>query len=124
MTRATMALLAAFVAIPATLPAQDVKDFLGEWVSTIETQRGPATTTYVFRMDGDMLKGTMSGRMGETEIDEVTYEDGTITFNLTRNFQGNSVTLTYTAKIVDGAMQGTVSTPRGEREFTATRVET
>lgn len=124
MTRATMALLATFVAIPATLPAQDVKDFLGEWVSTIETQRGTATTTYVFRMDGDMLKGTMSGRMGETEIDEVTYEDGTITFNLTRNFQGNSVTLTYTAKIVDGAMQGTVSTPRGEREFTATRVET
>ncbi len=124
MTRATMALLAAFVAIPAILPAQDVKDFLGEWVSTIETQRGPATTTYVFRMDGDMLKGTMSGRMGETEIDEVTYEDGTITFNLTRNFQGNSVTLTYTAKIVDGTMQGTVSTPRGDREFTATRVET
>ena len=124
MTRATMALLAAFVAIPAILPAQDVKDFLGEWVSTIETQRGPATTTYVFRMDSDVLKGTMSGRMGETEIDEVTYEDGTITFNLTRNFQGNSVTLTYTAKIVDGAMQGTVSTPRGDREFTATRVET
>ncbi len=124
MPRATLALLAAFVATPATLPAQDVEDFLGEWTSTIETQRGTATTTYVFRMDGDVLKGTMSGRMGETEIDEVTYEDGTISFNLTRNFQGNSMTLTYTAKIVEGVMQGTVSTPRGEREFTATRVET
>jgi len=119
-----LALIATAITTPATLPAQDAKDFLGEWESTIETQRGMATTTYVFRMDGDTLKGTMSGRRGVMEIDEVTYEDGTISFNITRNYQGNPVTLTYTATIVDGSMQGTVSTPRGEREFTATRVET
>ena len=50
---------------------EDAKDFVGEWESTIETERGTFTTTYVFTMDGDMLKGTMSGRMGETEIDDL-----------------------------------------------------
>jgi hypothetical protein len=124
MKRAALALLVAALVAPATLPAQDMKDFLGEWESTIETERGTFTTTYSFWMDGDVLKGGLSGRMGETEIDEVTYMDGKISFSITRSRQGNEMTLTYSAKIVDGTMQGTMTTPRGEREFTATRVET
>ncbi len=124
MKRAALALLTAAFIAPAALDAQDAKDFVGEWESTIETERGTFTTTYVFTMDGDMLKGTMSGRMGETEIDEVKYTDGEITFSLTRDMRGESMTFTYTARIVDGVMMGTALTPRGEREFTATRVET
>lgn len=124
MKRATMALLVAAFVTPATLPAQNMKDFVGEWESTMETQRGTFTTTYSFWMDGDVLKGSLSGRMGETEIDEVTYMDGTISFSVTRSMQGNEMTLSYSAKIVDGQMQGSMTTPRGEREFTATKVET
>ena len=54
MKRAAFALLAAIVAAPVALQAQDVKDFLGQWESTVETQQGPRTTTYSFWMDGDM----------------------------------------------------------------------
>ena len=124
MKRMTLAILAAAVAMPVGLQAQDAKDFVGKWESTTETQQGTFTTTYAFWMDGDMLKGSMSGRGGETQIDEVKYTDGAITFSVTRNMRGNEMTLTYTAKIVEGMMQGMASTPRGEREFTAARVET
>ena len=124
MKRAALALLVAAFVAPATLSAQDMKDFLGEWESTIETERGTFTTTYSFWMDGDILKGSLSGRMGETDIDEVTYMDGTISFSITRNMQGNEMTLTYSAKIVDEQMMGSMTTPRGEREFTATKIET
>ncbi len=124
MKSAALALLVAAFVAPATLPAQDMKDFLGKWESTIETQRGTFTTTYSFWMDGDTLKGSLSGRMGETDIEEVTYMDGAISFNLTRNMQGEEMTFTYTAKIVDEQMMGSMTTPRGEREFTATKIET
>ena len=124
MKRTTLAFLAAAIASTAALQAQDPKDFVGEWESTMETQRGTFTTIYMFTMDGDMLEGTMSGRMGETKIDEVMYEDGTISFSVTRNMQGDSMTFTYTATMVEGVIHGTMLTPRGEREFTATRVET
>jgi hypothetical protein len=119
-----MALLVAAIVAPATLSAQALEDFVGEWESTVETERGTFTTTYTFTLDGNELKGTISGRMGEVEIDAITYADGTITFSVTRTMRENTMTLTYTAKIMDGVLEGTVSTPRGEREFTATRVET
>ncbi len=124
MKKVALAFLAAAFIAPLPVQAQSANDFLGEWESTVETQRGTFTTTYSFWMDGDMLKGSMSGRMGETVIDEVKFEEGKITFSVTREMRGNSMTLTYTAWLEDGVMQGTMSTPRGEREFTATRVET
>ena len=117
-------LLVAALALPATLTAQDVQDFVGQWESTTETPRGTFTTTYSFWMDGEVLKGSATGRMGETAIDEVTYSDGSISFHISREMQDRSMTITYTAKIVDGMLQGSMTTPMGEREFTATKVET
>ena len=124
MKKAALALLATAVIAPFSLQAQDVKDFLGKWESTQETPRGAVTTTYTFWMDGDVLKGSVSSRMGETDIDTVTHADGKITFTMTRTMRDNSMTLTYTARLEDGVMHGTMSTPRGDREFTATRIET
>lgn len=125
----TAVLMAAALAAPAALVAQDAAALyapvLGEWEMTLETPRGSFTQTFAFELDGDALTGTTSSQRGESDLTNVSFEDGTLKFDVTRNFRGNSNTQSYTAKIDGDRMEGTVSGGRGgDREFTASRKAT
>ncbi len=122
--------VATAVALTApTLAAQDdaaalYQPLLGDWEMTMETPRGTFTQEFVFMLEGDALKGTSSSRMGTTALENVSFKDGTLSFDVERSFDERSFTQSYTATIEGDTMKGTVSGGRGDREFTATRKTT
>lgn len=125
-----VAVLMAALMIPALLAAQEsaaakYAAVLGQWESTIETPRGAFTQTFSFSLDGDKLVGTVSGRGGETALKNVKLEEGTLTFEIERNFAGNTMVQSVTATIAGSEMNGTQSGGRGgDRPFKAAKKAT
>lgn len=118
-------LLAAGFVVPIGLSAQGVDAVLGKWRMTMETPRGSISQQFEFQLDGDVLTGTVKSRRGSSDLTNVKFEDGTLAFDVERSFGARSFVQHFTAKIEDGVMQGAMSGGRGgDREFTATRVET
>ena len=124
----TMVVSAALALPASSLVAQDAagkyEPVLGVWESTMETPRGSFTQEFVFKLDSDKLVGTVTSQMGASDLSNVSFEDGVLKFDVLREFNGRSFSSSYTATIEGGMMKGTSSSQRGEREFTATRVET
>jgi len=76
-------------------------DFNGKWSADIPGRNGNTqTTTFTFTVDPAtmMVTGTVSGRMGDTPITNGKVTADTITFDVVRNFNGNSMTMTYSGK--------------------------
>lgn len=129
MSRSIFALiLAGVLALPgAQLQAQE--EVVGEWEMTTQGRGGAFTQTFAFTMEEGDLHGTVSaGQFGTTELTNITFEDGMLTFDVTRTFRDNSFTQTYSGTIDGGQMTGTVEGGRGGRgggptEFTMERVE-
>ena len=114
------AILTGLTVQPATLQAQ--QDVVGSWEMSIETPRGAMTQTFEFTQDGDVLSGTVTGRRGSTELQNVQFVDGVLTFEVLREFRGNSMTQSFSATIEGDEMTGTMTGGRGGgREFTAVR---
>ena len=99
-------------------------DATGKWVAEMPGRGGNTMKqTFTFKADGSTLTGTVSGRNGDTPIENGKIDGNTITFEVTRNFNGNSFTMKYTGKVgEDNKMTLNWSTPNGDaREATATR---
>lgn len=123
-------LLALMVALAFTSSVKaDDKTVEGTWKSTFKTQDGTErTTTYKFKLEGDKVTGTVTGRNNtETAIDDGTFKDGTISFSVTREFNNNKVTIKYSGKLDGDTIKGSSERPGqngGEpvkRDWTATR---
>lgn len=112
------------------LSAQSSSDFsaaLGAWEMTLETPRGSVTQTLTFAAEGDELVGEATTPNGTIELREVSFEDGALSFQVTRTMRNRELTQSYTATIEGDRMTGTVSggaRSGGEREFTAVRATT
>jgi hypothetical protein len=77
-------------------------DVSGKWTAEVKGRQGQTReVTMNFKADGSTLTGTISGPGGDTAIKDGKVAGDTITFNVTREFQGNSVKINYTGK-VDG----------------------
>lgn len=119
----TMLLAALSVAVlPAPIQAQDPGAVLGSWEMTMETPRGSMTQVFTFVEIDGALSGTATARMGETDLENVSFGDGTLRFEVVRNFRGRSMTQSFSASINGDEMTGTMSGGRGgERAFSAKR---
>ena len=107
---------------PEASMAQDHSDVVGSWEMTMETPRGAVTQVFTFVLNDGALSGTASGRGGETDLQKIALEDGILTFEVVRNFRGNSMTQSFSASITGDDMAGTISGGRGgERDFKAKR---
>jgi hypothetical protein len=76
-------------------------DFNGKWSADIPGRNGNTqTTTFTFTVDATAMTvtGTVSGRMGDTPITNGKVTADTITFDVVRNFNGNSITMSYSGK--------------------------
>lgn len=99
-------------------------DATGKWVAEMPGRGGNTMkTTFNFKVDGSTLTGTVSGRNGDTPIENGKVDGNTITFEVTRNFNGNSFTIKYSGKVgEDDKLALSWATPNGgTREATATR---
>lgn len=118
-----LALLSCLLAVAAF--AADVS---GKWTAEMPGRGGNTTTsTFTFKADGSDLTGTIAGARGETQITNGKVEGDNISFDVVREFNGNSVTLHYTGTISGDEIKFKMERQGGEgpaREFTAKRSTT
>lgn len=118
-----------FLAVLST-QAQEKKaekvDPTGTWTwSRPGRDGGPAReSTLTLKMEGEKLTGKMSGMQGrETEIKNAKMTADEISFDVTREFNGNSMTSKYKGKIKDDTITGKFTVERDgettEREWVA-----
>jgi hypothetical protein len=113
-----LALLSCLLAVTAL--AADVS---GKWTAEMQGREGQTvTTTFDLKGDGGILTGTVSGRMGDAPIANGKIAGDTISFDVVREFNGNSFTLHYTGTVSADTIKFKVEGGRGSaREFTAKR---
>ncbi|HEX4227777.1 MAG TPA: hypothetical protein VHZ07_03845 [Bryobacteraceae bacterium] len=112
-------------------------DVTGKWTAQMQGRNGTQEVSMNLKADGDKLTGTMGGRMGDTDISNGKIDGDTISFDVVREFNGNSMTMHYTGKVSGDEIHFTVARAGGEggngggggrfggrnREFTATRAK-
>ncbi len=108
------------LALCTTAQAQDKKaDPTGTWIWTQAGRNGgpDRTNTLVLKMEGDKVTGKLAapGRRGgdptETEIKDGKMTGDELSFSITRDFGGNSMTTKYTGKVSADSIKGKVVAP-------------
>ena len=82
--------------------------------------------TEPLKLEGDKLSGTVSGRNNmETAIENATYKDGNVSFEVTRERNGQKFTSKYSGKVTGDTLKGKITFTRDgkeqSREFEAKR---
>ena len=73
-------------------------------------------TTLKLKLDGEKLTGSVSGRNGDTAIEDAKIKGEEISFSVTREFNGNKFTAKYNGKLSGDSIKGKVETERdGEK---------
>ena len=75
-------------------------DVTGKWISSFDTQIGEQHYTFEFKATGSQLTGTASSDNGKSEIKNGKVDGDTVTFVETLTFQGMTLEISYTGKIV------------------------
>jgi hypothetical protein len=103
--------------------AQDAK-VAGKWESKFTTPQGDTrTTTYTFTQEGNKLTGTVSGGMGGETPLAGTVKGNEVKFTVTRQTPNGEMKSEYTATVEGDTMKGTVESPRGKRDWSATKAK-
>ena len=110
-TLKTLLQLAACVALMAagTASAQDKKpEITGTWKSSFtNNQDGQVReSTFKLKAEGEKLTGTVSGRNNDTPIAEGKIKGEEISFQVTREFNGNKFVTKYSGKVSGDTIKG------------------
>lgn len=96
----------------------------GKWNAEIETPGGVRTNTFTFKADGEKLTGTVSGRMGDTAIQEGAIKGDEVSFVVVREFSGQEFKIQYKGKLAGDELKMTMQAgDREPREIVAKRVK-
>jgi hypothetical protein len=94
MTLRSLSLAGAFV-LAATLVAH-AADITGKWTAQVPGRDGQTREqTFTFKVEGEKLTGTTSGRNGDVPITDGTVKGEAIAFTVVMNFQGTDVKILY-----------------------------
>lgn len=101
-------------------------DVNGAWKATMQGRDGQTMEqTFRFKTEGGALTGSIAGGMGgEAQIQDGKIEGDTITFNVKREFNGNTMVIKYEGKISGDEIKFKSmreGSDRPPREFTAKR---
>ncbi len=108
----------AVLAFSASGPAQERKfdALLGTW--DVKMEDGAREFVFEFSMKDGQLAGKYSGASGSTEMADLTFEDGTVKFNVT---VGGNMVIHYSAVVAEDKLIGTLSLEFGEAGITGVR---
>ena len=104
-------------------------DISGKWTAQVPGRDGqPQETTFTFKVEGDKLTGTVSGRQGDIPIADGKISGDEISFTVTRERQGATIKQLYKGKVTGDEIKFTRSTEGGQGnrppvEFTAKKVK-
>src|SRR5688572_3596359 len=96
------------VTLGFTAGAQDKKtDVTGTWKSSFTNQNNQVReSTFKLKVDGDKLTGTFSFRNNDAAIEEGKIKGDEISFQVTREANGNKVTTKYSGKVSGDTIKG------------------
>ena len=104
-----------------------VADVGGKWTAQVPGRDGqPQETTFTFKVEGDKLTGTVSGRQGDTPIADGKISGDEISFTVTRERQGSTIKELYKGKVSGDEIKFARSVKGGQGppiEFTAKRAK-
>jgi hypothetical protein len=87
----------------------------GKWTGEMQTPNGGTRpVAFTFTSDGSTLNGSTTGRNGETKISNGKLEGENVSFDVVREFQGNSVTIHYTGTVSGNELK--LKMQMGDRE--------
>lgn len=115
----TVILLGFSTAIAFSADSQDYDALLGTWDVTL-TEMG-MEMELIFTMDGDTITGEMVFDMGGAELEDIEFENGTLTFAATVDAGGQTVSLESTAEINGDEIEGTMSSDMGDMGYVGTK---
>jgi hypothetical protein len=101
-------------------------DISGKWSAEMQGPQGTMTTTFTFKVEGEKLTGTVSGRGGDTPIADGVVKGDEVSFNVTRTMNGNEMKMAYKGKVAGDEIKMTRTRQGGDmppQEFTAKRVK-
>ena len=99
-------------------------DATGKWTAEMQGRNGNTmTVTMNLKADGDKLSGTVSGRMGETEISDGKVDGDNVLFNVVREFNGNKMTQHYSGKLDGDTIHFTIKMEGGMGDMPDRKME-
>jgi hypothetical protein len=120
--------IAAFALI-GTASAADPVTGTWKWTQMFGQNNQAREVSLKLKLDGDKVTGSMPGRNNtETAIEGGTFKDGTVSFSITRERDGNKITTKYSGKIDGDKLKGKIEGKRqnGEdfsRDWEATKAK-
>jgi hypothetical protein len=102
------------------LAADEAAKVAGSWEMSIESPRGTFTQALKLEQDGNNIKGTLTGRRGESPV-AGSVTGNKIKFTLTRETDNGTFTIEYSGTVEGDSMKGTSHSERFDGEWTAKR---
>jgi len=109
----------AFVAVGAA--QEKPANVAGKWELSFEGPRGPQTSTLTLEQTGANLKGTMSGRRGDTPISG-TVKGKEVTIVVERETPNGKFTQEFKGTVDGGSMKGTLTMRENTIQWTAKKL--
>jgi hypothetical protein len=105
--------------------ADDKANPTGTWKWTVSIQGQDREMTLKLKLEGDKLTGAMVGRNNqETAIEDGQFKDGEVSFKVTRERNGNKITMKYTGKLDGDTIKGKIEREGQEgRDWEAKRAK-
>lgn len=124
----TAAVGLAIMAVVATAGvARAAENPTGTWKWEVKFNNQSRDITLKLKLDGEKLTGSMSGRNGDTEIQDGQYKDGDISFSIVRERNGNKMTSKFSGKLSGDTIKGKTEFERNgqsqSRDWEAKRVK-
>lgn len=96
-------------------------NFEGTWKATIDSPNGSFELTYVFKMEGSIMTGKMTGMMGDIPANNLVVKDNKLSFETTMQGMDGSESITIkhdcTLKDNDTIIMKVIGTPMGDNEM-------
>ena len=103
----------------------EAADIAGKWSGDVPARGGDLTpATFIFKVDGDKLTGSMTGTQGELPLQDGKLSGDQIAFSTTLDFGGNTVKILYKGTLSGDQIKMTRQREGGSgqvREFTLKR---
>lgn len=97
--------------------AEKYKGLLGTW--DVQTEGGSYEFVFRFSLEEDILVGKFTGSSGDTEMENLTFEDNKLSFSVDIN--GMIIDFAATIDSEAGSMEGMLSLEYGEANITGER---
>lgn len=106
------ACLALTLALNASADDKKV-DLNGTWKSSSTNQNGQVReSVFKLKVEGEKVTGTVSGRNNDTAIEEGKLKGDEVSFQVTREFNGNKMVVKYTGKVSGDTITGKAESQR------------